>query len=592
MTKMFLPLDPAGPSEPATSMTLPHLSEDADGIPHDFQLHPDGVWLDRETEDGDVIPVRLCSPLRVTAICRRMDGSGWGRLVQVMDPDGRWHELMLDASENAGSEVRLLKPLMGRGLTLARGRDIRKMVCELIEDWKPRRRVTLIDKVGWVDVERTGFALGNGSVLGTGDVMLTGAARDMSGSFRSKGSLEDWQRKLAGPCRSNPIAMLALSQAFVGPLLNPLGMDSGGFHLFGDTTCGKSTLVRVAVSVWGAPDMKYSWRTTDNALEPMAAARCDMLMALDEIAQIDGAKLGDAIYMLGNGQGKGRMLSDGRGIPPLHWHVAMLSSGEIDIAAQIASCGKKTYAGHGVRLVDVVADGGRYGAFEDLHGAATTREFATALNAGSADLFGTAGPAFVEALMSKPTAIVKASNLVEGFCTRATTHLGSRQNARVARIVKHFALAAAAGELATEFGLTGWTKGEALKAMFDLAQTNILEKQDREHHPADTAIQKTAAWIRDHGTDCLARLTDGSAVSEHGWVDDEHFYLLPGTWRRIHGATEREAARLHREADLLHCNEGALQYRMPRAVPGQPRVYAVRRRPPVGDGGSAPVSTD
>lgn len=416
MTKMFLPLDPADPSEPTTSATLPHLSKDADGIPHGFRLHTDGVWLDPETKDGNVVPIRLCSPLRVTAICRRMDGSAWGRLVEVMDPDGRWHEVTIDASEIAGSEVRLLKPLLSLGLSLGRGRDIRKSVCELIEDWKPGRRVILTDTVGWVDKECTGFALGTGSVIGTDEVMLTGMTRDMSGALGTKGSLEDWQRDVAGPCCGNPIAMLALCQAFVGPLLKPLGMESGGFHLVGASSCGKSTLIRVAVSVWGAPDMKYSWRTTDNALEPMAAARCDMLMALDEIAEIDGAKLGDAIYMLGNGQGKGRMSTDGRRPPRFRWHVAMLSSGEIDVASHIVSGGKKTRAGHGVRLVDVIADDGRHGAFEDLHGAATSSEFAEALGDASAEFFGNAGPAFVEAIMSKPMAIVSAKRIVERFC--------------------------------------------------------------------------------------------------------------------------------------------------------------------------------
>lgn len=32
---------------------------------------------------------RLCSPLRVLALSRDRSGRGWGRLVEVIDPDGK-----------------------------------------------------------------------------------------------------------------------------------------------------------------------------------------------------------------------------------------------------------------------------------------------------------------------------------------------------------------------------------------------------------------------------------------------------------------------------------------------------------------------
>ncbi len=49
---------------------------------------------------------------------------------------------------------------------------------------------------------------------------------------------------------------------------------------------GKSTVLRVASSVWGGFDYLQSWRATSNGLEGIAAAHNDSLLCLDEIGEI------------------------------------------------------------------------------------------------------------------------------------------------------------------------------------------------------------------------------------------------------------------------------------------------------------------
>lgn len=82
-----------------------------------------------------------------------------------------------------------------------------------------------------------------------------------------------------------------------------LGHESGGFHLYGDSSGGKTTHLQVAASVYGSPRCVRSWRSTDNALESIAAAHSDGLLVLDEIGMCDPRIIGETVYMLGNGSG-------------------------------------------------------------------------------------------------------------------------------------------------------------------------------------------------------------------------------------------------------------------------------------------------
>ena len=131
---------------------------------------------------------------------------------------------------------------------------------------------------------------------------LTAAAE-----MKAAGSLEGWQEAVAAPCvGGNPLLVLGASLAFAGPLLEPLSQDGGGVHLRGASNRGKSTVQRVAVSVWGSPKFLHSWRGTDNGHEGLAATCNGSILALDEIAEISGRDAGKTAYMLANGVGKAR----------------------------------------------------------------------------------------------------------------------------------------------------------------------------------------------------------------------------------------------------------------------------------------------
>ena len=96
--------------------------------------------------------------------------------------------------------------------------------------------------------------------------------------------------------------MFAASQAFAGPLLDVVGEPSGGFHLRGNSSIGKTTALDLAVSVWGNPQkVRRTWRSTINAMEGLAMVSNDNVLTLDELGQVDAKDAGETAYMLANG---------------------------------------------------------------------------------------------------------------------------------------------------------------------------------------------------------------------------------------------------------------------------------------------------
>jgi len=393
-------------------------------LPRGFQMRPTGIFREVTGSNDKKEWVWLCSILHVLALPRDRAGKGWGRLVEVIDPDGRVHRWSIPARMFAGDGAELRSGLLDLGLNLASGRAAREALMDLLQRWQPSDRAITANRLGWADESCSAFLCGDGRVIGASNVVfqqdyVPATAAEMTAA----GTSQDWREAVAEECVGNPLMIVAVSLAFAGPLLEPLGLDGGGLHLRGASSQGKSTLQRVAVSVWGSPAFMHSWRATANGLEGVAAACNGTLLALDELGEVSGRDAGAAAYMLANGTGKTRASRAGTARAPARWRVMVLSSGEITLADKIAEAGGRAAAGQAVRLLDVAADGRAHGAFDDLHDAPDGAAFADRLRGATATQYGTAGVAFVTAFLEDREAATKTvRGAIEGFAALAASH--------------------------------------------------------------------------------------------------------------------------------------------------------------------------
>ncbi|MEO5347130.1 MAG: DUF927 domain-containing protein, partial [Magnetococcus sp. YQC-9] len=172
----------------------------------------------------------------------------------------------------AGDGADLRGNLLSKGLGLSTSRKARDLLADYLQRARPDAVARCVERVGWhggafVLPDRTIGENYERVLLQTGDAEQSG--------FEQSGTLEDWQREVAARCAGNSRLVFAVSAAFAAPLLDLAGAESGGFHLVGQSSNGKTTSLAAAVSVWGGPGRLQRWRATSNGLEGLAALHND-----------------------------------------------------------------------------------------------------------------------------------------------------------------------------------------------------------------------------------------------------------------------------------------------------------------------------
>ena len=554
-----------------------------DGLPKCFTVKSDGIYL--KADNADKPDLWISSEIVVLARIRDSHNTGWGLLIEVTDHDGHKHQSPISASLLAGDGTELRAHLLQLGARLAQDPNSRRAFIRLLAAWSPTARVLKANRLGWVDDACTAFLCGNGEAIGESHIVVqNNEASAETTDMVQQGTLADWKATVASQCIDNPLLLFAVSLAFAGVILEPLRYDGGGVHLRGQSSSGKSTVLRVSASVWGSPRFVQSWRATANGLEGIAVSRNSTLLPLDELGEISGHEAGNAVYMLSNGKGKSRASRSGSPQPSLRWKTMILSSGEITLADKIAEAGGRPAAGQDIRLLDIVADCRAFGAFDHLHGAPDGSSFSKLLSAATSANYGTAGPEFVRRLLADADIETQLRGVITGFQKEVRLRLNPKCDGQTDRAAAQFALIAAAGEYATTQGLTGWEPGAARQAAIDLFAAWLDRRGGALPAEARAARERVRAYLLRNRRAIMAIENAGTKLtgsSDVGWYCDQVFYLPSKVWQTIHdGQDPSGSARYRKQAGILERADGDnLQVRLPsRLEPERPRAYAIHRR--------------
>jgi putative DNA primase/helicase len=405
--------------------------------------------------------ILLCSPLRVVAKTRDAQSDDWGRLLEWKDDDGVQHRWAMPLELLEGKKTEVWCKLASEGLHIGPSSRAHALLAVYLNKCPVDRRVRCVDRLGWHDdvyVTPTN-AVGdpdNGTVFQN--------AHAIEPAFTVSETVEAWRDSVARLAEGNSRLVFAISVAFAGVLASLIEENSGGFHLRGKSSSGKSTALKAAASVWGRPEeVVRHWRATTNGLEGLAALHNDNILILDELSQCNPNDVGEAAYLLANGQGKTRANRHGGARVSQRWRVMFLSAGEESPSAVMAKVGKKTNVGQEVRLADIEADAGAgWGLVEKLHDFAAPAALIHAIKDAAERCYGAVGQSWLDDVVRDQRMLkTLVKDRVRDFVNEHPLKITSGQAERVAR---RFGLVAIAGELATYYGLTGWPKGEAERA--------------------------------------------------------------------------------------------------------------------------------
>ena len=454
-----------------------------------FTLKPSGVYQD---------DIKVCGYVLVVASCRNDQGKEWQHILEIIDKDGQQKEdfIPLDLLVKDGSL--LSERLISQGVWVNADPKTGRQNLKHYLNQTPKLRALSVKKVGWKGQH---YVLPE-KVYGPQEkekIILTMDGRKPS--YKQQGSLQSWQDQIGCYAEGNSRLQIAILIALAAPTLTPLQKENFGLHLIGNSSCGKSTALRVACSVFGSEFR--SWRTTDNSAESWATSCNDNLLSLDDMGQAPAESIGEISYMLGNGEGKGRANRKGVARTISTFKNCVLSTGELGIQAKLneRKQGKQFYqGGQAVRLVEIPADAGKgLGLFETVHSFKTGGQFSDHLNASAKSLSGMVGDAWLIYLTENyDEALEKLSHHEKAWLD--TTPLEHGTDGQVNRVRNRFALMAAVGELAVEQGLLPWARGSASKACSVTFEAWLQRRGGVESHEVIDFIRRVTLFLQEEGS--------------------------------------------------------------------------------------------
>jgi len=514
-----------------------------------YRLEADGlIYYPEPKKDSDGTEVEqhelwLCAPLEVMSLAIDEE-ERWGKMLRWLDPNQEpvWWVM---PNKLLAKKDELWQELLGRGLAITDDPNGRNKLHSYLNRQQPDKRARVVSRLGWyLDGDATAFVLPDAVYGDPGGGQIVYQNRNHN-PYAAKGTIAEWSDRIGQLCVGNSRLVVAVSTGFTSSLLLLVGEESGGLHFQGDSRAGKTTVLMVGASVGGRPkDITILWRATSNGLEAICEERCDGVMCLDEMGQVDAKEAGEIAYMIANNKGKSRMSRNIEARKSKEWRILFLSSGEISLADKMTENGKKPRAGQEVRLLDIPADAGSgMGIFENLHGAGSPGEFAEQLRRAAQDIYGAPLRGFIDAIATAyaddPERLKSALRKTRDEFIR--DHLPAGASGQVRTAYGRFGLIAAAGEIATRFELTGWPEGEAARAAVKCFQAWLAKRGTIGDHDLEAGIRQVIAYLERHGssrfedwdyegTTAPNRVGFRKGITGDGGRHCE-YYVLPQAWK-------------------------------------------------------------
>jgi hypothetical protein len=169
-----------------------------------------------------------------------------------------------------------------------------------------------------------------------------GDRADMIAALRPRGDSGAHFEAIRAAFDADPIAAVAILGALAAPLLEPLGAPNFAINLHGDSSRGKTSMIKIAASIYGDPRSQQwlgSWNATGVAMELRAQTLSHLPLLFDEVGAGDGKPVDRWIYMLTNGVGKARGDRSLRVRKTPSWATVVISTGEHELVTENANTG-------------------------------------------------------------------------------------------------------------------------------------------------------------------------------------------------------------------------------------------------------------
>ena len=225
-------LDAAKPFDPEP---IPELLN-GEGWP--YFVNEKGVFYVSETtnREGEVNEETkwIATPIHVEAKTQDGNGKGWGRLLCVINDLGQKNRVIISAADiSEGARAGVFRTLSAYGARIPASKGLRDRLLDYLFEAKPEKHMICAERIGWHEASGA-FVLPDASYGGRVDAPVIYGPQEGARNhpYQVQGSLADWIKDIAEPCRGNSRLIFSLCVACAGPFLRLVDGEGGVFPFF------------------------------------------------------------------------------------------------------------------------------------------------------------------------------------------------------------------------------------------------------------------------------------------------------------------------------------------------------------------------
>lgn len=523
-----------------------------------------------------------CSEMKYIAKVTNADGGHPAYLMEVMGAGDVWKEIEIPVTLTL-SPSQLARYLIEQGVELHTN-DAAKRIADFLRTCHGGKTLLRVERDGWIDGgPEPSYVFGNERFSDHVERVI----RVQANVRASAGTLADWV-KVTALSSGNTLMIVALCFAFASALLKLFGQSGVCVNLVGNSSTGKSTVLRLLQALTGSPEYLANWEATGNGLEAYAAQHKDLPLIIDELGQSDIASFGQSVYRMTNGSGRLRAKTNGDLADQAKLSTVIISAGEESPADRIRRTGQQAAAGQLARFITLPVNG-QHGVFDNLQGESNGAAFSSLVRSKLREVHGVAWRSFGQYIAADIPAVRRKH---EDYYLELKANIRECCNFDVAdgvqqRVLEHFAFAAFSGFVAIDAGVVGVTKGEIASAMCRGFADWLKQYRDDARTPDDEIAEEVRDLVLKHRNHLqpYSAFNDADRDTQIGFTHTANgtdmVLLLPPAMRKVNEKYGKKAVKnaLGRKGLLITGLQGRPTSQF--VVPGHPNVkpstYALRK---------------
>ncbi len=472
-------------------------------ILNNYLLVDNAIYYKRKNKKGDEEQIYLCDKIELIKLMFNNDKSYCVFKLFLSDLN-KYVEVTI--KENILADTKKTTSILS-GYHFKYNYDLQNKMINYLKNLNTENLIEISTKIGWY---KDSYVLPNFS--NSDHVSYFGAIS--ADKYKTAGTLDKWRINVAQLCSSSDILTTVLYASFASIITN-FADFSFGLHIFGKSSTGKTTALKVASSIFGnyknkAGGLIVSWDTTVAGLTQHAKSSNNSICVLDEMHKATAQSLSN-IYNLINGEGRKRATISDEGVVDAElesWETVVLSSGEASVESSYLRRNLEIQGGERLRLIDI-----------EVIDTVTTKENNELLLKNSKLYYGTAVRAFTQYIYDNKIDVI---NLIETQIIELEEIYKNISDGGKLRVLKYFAVMIVACNIAKS--------------------ANCLSKDFN----ADACLKIYDKWCDSNGTDT-------SSVEDD--TDKSLFDVMIEGWQRYFLDTSNDFAKFNSEI-VGHCYKG------------------------------------